>query len=154
MGMFRKTRRAVPELNTSSLPDLIFTVLFFFMIVTHMRKVAVKVKYKVPAGTELTNLARRTTTNYLYIGQPMEVKDGDQPVIQLNDKIVTVDEVENYMKRERKSLPEEDRQRMEVSIMADRNTPMGLISDLKLALRKADALKINYTATTRHDNNR
>ena len=51
MSMFERRHRDMPGLNTSSLPDLIFTVLFFFMIVNHMRKVTLKVKYQVPQGT-------------------------------------------------------------------------------------------------------
>ena len=43
MGKFNKTgKREMPALNTSSLPDLIFTLLFFFMIVTTMREVTLK----------------------------------------------------------------------------------------------------------------
>ena len=66
MSMFKRTRREIPGLNTSSLPDLIFTVLFFFMIVTHMRKVTLKVKYQVPQGTELTRLTKKTAVSYIY----------------------------------------------------------------------------------------
>ena len=64
MSMFKRRKYEVPGLNTASLPDLIFTVLFFFMIVTHMQKVAVKVKYQVPQGTELTRLTKKSA--YLY----------------------------------------------------------------------------------------
>ena len=71
MSMFKRTRREIPGLNTSSLPDLIFTVLFFFMIVTHMRKVTLKVKYQVPQGTELTRLTKKTAVSYIYIGKPV-----------------------------------------------------------------------------------
>ena len=66
MSRFKQTARQVPGLNTSSLPDLIFTVLFFFMIVTHMRKVTLKVKYQTPAGTELRNLTKKSTVSYIY----------------------------------------------------------------------------------------
>ena len=38
-----RSQRSMPQLNTSSLPDLIFTVLFFFMVVTHMRKTTIKI---------------------------------------------------------------------------------------------------------------
>ena len=59
MGKFNKTgKKEMPALNTSSLPDLIFTLLFFFMIVTTMREVTLKVKFKVPQATELGNLKR------------------------------------------------------------------------------------------------
>ena len=52
-GFKRKEGREMVEMNTSSLPDLIFTILFFFMMVTTMREVTLKVKFVVPQGTEL-----------------------------------------------------------------------------------------------------
>ena len=63
-------RRQMPQLNTASLPDLIFTVLFFFMVVTHMRTVTLKVSFRVPQGTELTRLTKKTAVSYVYIGRP------------------------------------------------------------------------------------
>ena len=76
MSMFRRRRRQdVPALNTASLPDLIFTVLFFFMIVTHMRQVTLKVQYQVPAGTELTKLTKKSAVTYIYIGNRGERRE-------------------------------------------------------------------------------
>ena len=72
MSMFKRRKYEVPGLNAASLPDLIFTVLFFFMIVTHMQKVAVKVKYQVPQGTELTRLTKKSAVTYIYIGYPSD----------------------------------------------------------------------------------
>ena len=65
-----RDRRQMPQLNTASLPDLIFTVLFFFMVVTHMRTVTLKVSFRVPQGTELTRLTKKTAVSYIYIGRP------------------------------------------------------------------------------------
>ena len=59
MGKFNKTgKREMPALNTSSLPDLIFTLLFFIVIVTTMREVTLKVQFTLPQGTELKNWRR------------------------------------------------------------------------------------------------
>ena len=73
MGKFNKTgKRGMPALNTSSLPDLIFTLLFFFMIVTTMREVTLKVEFKVPQATELEKLEkqlRKTHTKRLNNGE-------------------------------------------------------------------------------------
>ncbi len=153
MSMYRHNSHEVPGLNTSSLPDLIFSVLFFFMIVTHMRKANVMVKYKVPAGTELTRLTRHSATNYIYVGPPMGAPEGSAPEIQLNDKIVTVAAMEMFMKDERKNISDEDRANMEVSIKADKDTKMGIITDIKQSLRRANVLKINYSGTTLHKEN-
>ena len=72
MSFFRHSRREVPLLNTAALPDLIFTVLFFFITVTHMREVTLKVKYRVPEGTELTKLVKKSAVTYIYIGRPTD----------------------------------------------------------------------------------
>ena len=71
MGKFNKTgKREMPALNTSSLPDLIFTLLFFFMIVTTMREVTLKVEFKVPQATELEKLEKKSLVTFIYVGKP------------------------------------------------------------------------------------
>ena len=154
--MIRRIRRReheLPQLNMASLPDLIFTVLFFFMIVTHMRTVEPKVKYTVPRGTELEKLVKKQAVSYIYIGQPManlQSKYGSETCIQLNDKIANVSDIENFIKSERKRMSPEDAQRMTVSIKADENTDVGIIGDVKLALRRAGAYVINYSSTQKN----
>ena len=145
--MFRRKQREVPGLNTSSLPDLIFSVLFFFMIVTHMRHVTVKVKYQEPQGKELTRLTKKSAVSYIYIGKPSGRSSQQNLCIQMNDKFVDSNEVTDYITAEKKRMSPEDQQQMTVSIKADKNTPMGLITDIKQGLRQAKALRINYSAT-------
>ena len=146
-GVFRRRRsRDLPELNTASLPDLIFTVLFFFMIVTHMRDVDLQVRYEVPQGTELQKLTHKSAVTYVYIGR---VKDApvDSFYIQLNNSLATVDDIKAYVESERSKMSSEDQPRMTVSIKADRDVPFGIISDVKKALQQSFALKVNYSAT-------
>lgn len=150
MSIYRRRSHDIPELNTASLPDLIFTILFFFMLVTHMRKVAVKVKYQVPQGTELTKLVKKTTITYLYIGKPMNETGqlaSDSLCIQMNDKLVDVAEIKSYLVKERATMAAEDKKQMSVSIRADKETPMGRIIDIKQSLREANVLNVNYAAT-------
>lgn len=147
---FHHGNHRVPGLNTSSLPDLIFSVLFFFMIVTHMRKVTLKVKYQVPQGTELTRLVKKSTVTSIYIGKPaygMATAGDHSTKIQMNDKYVDVAEVTDYVSAEKNRMSPEDMPQMIVSIKADKSTQMGVITDVKQALRKAKALKISYSAT-------
>ena len=150
MSRFKTTQnREVPGLNLAALPDLIFTVLFFFMIVTHMRDVTPKVHYEVPQGTEVEK-ARQAGIVYLFIGKPVNGQGdvvGGESRIQVNDRFVTLDELGAAIEQERSQMSEENRQHMVVSIRADRGTQMGLINDVKQALRKAGALNINYSAT-------
>lgn len=149
MSIYRRRSHRVPGLNTASLPDLIFSVLFFFMIVTHMQKVAVKVKYRVPQGTELTRLTKKSAVTYIYIGYPyigMSQATASGLRVQLNDRFVSGNEITDYISAERSRMAPEDLPQMTVSIKADRNTPMEIISQVKQSLRQAKALKISYSA--------
>ena len=150
----RHHEHRVPTLNMSSMPDLIFTVLFFFMIVTHMRSVPVKVKYQVPAGTELTKLTRKTAVTYIYIGRPLSATNGNGTIrtcIQLNDKYASIADVGPYIRNERAAMTPDDKRIMTVSLKADRNTPMGLITDVKQELRRSSAFRVNYSAVNRQN---
>ncbi len=153
MGKFNKTgKREMPTLNTSSLPDLIFTLLFFFMIVTTMREVTLKVEFKVPQGTELEKLEKKSLVTFVYVGKPtleFRKKLGSESRIQLNDAFAEVDEVQDFIFQERSSMKEEDQAMMTVSLKIDKDTKMGIVTDIKNALRKAYALKINYSAQAR-----
>jgi len=153
MGKFNKTgKRGMPELNTSSLPDLIFTLLFFFMIVTTMREVTLKVEFKVPTGTELEKLEKKSLVTFIYVGKPNEEfrkKMGSESRIQLNDQFAEVAEIQDFITQERLSMKEEDQPFMTVSLKIDQDTKMGIVTDIKQALRQAYALKINYSAQPR-----
>lgn len=150
MSIFNNRRLSrITGLNTASLPDLIFTVLFFFMIVTNMKKDVLKVEYRVPQGKELERLTNKSTTSYIYIGHPITDGRADENApmrIQLNDRYATVGEIADYISAERADMSAEDAQNMKVNIKADRNTPMGTINDVKQALRKSYALDIVYSA--------
>ena len=153
MGKFNKTgKREMPTLNTSSLPDLIFTLLFFFMIVTTMREVSLKVEFKIPQGTELEKLEKKSLVTFIYVGKPtaeFRKKLGSESRIQLNDSYAEVDEIQAYVTNERSSMKEEDQPFMTVSLKIDQDTKMGIVTDIKQALRQAYALKINYSARAR-----
>ena len=154
MGKFNKSgKKGMPELNTSSLPDLIFTMLFFFMIVTTMREVTLKVQFKTPQATELEKLEKKSLVTFIYIGKPtqeLQAKMGAETRIQLNDRFADVTEVQDYIYQERENMKEEDQPFMQVSIKADKDTKMGIITDVKQALRQAYALNINYSANVRN----
>ena len=153
MGKFNKGgKKGMPELNTSSLPDLIFTMLFFFMIVTTMREVTLKVQFKSPQATELEKLEKKSLVTFIYIGKPtqeLQAKMGAETRIQLNDKFSEVTEVQDYIYQERENMKEEDQPFMTVSLKVDKDTKMGIVTDVKQALRQSYALNINYSATQR-----
>lgn len=165
-GSFRRQEHKMPVLNTSSLPDLIFTVLFFFMIVTHMRDVDLKVRYDVPQGTEIQKLGHKAAVVNIYIGRPINAAAADTQTapasssvassstlsdfrLQLNNELATIDDIRDFIDRERNRMSPEDQARMTISIKADRDVPMGIIADVKRALQQSYALKISYAATER-----
>lgn len=139
---FHTKRHNVPSLNMASMPDLIFTVLFFFMIVTHMRSDEVKVRYEVPKGTEMRKLTNKSSVVNIYIG-----RIGDDWRVQLNGDLVTVKDIPARIENLRATMSPENAEHLTVSLRADRHTPMGIISDVKQALQKSYALRINYSAT-------
>lgn len=151
MSLFNHCRkREVPGLNTASLPDLIFSVLFFFMIVTHMRQETLKVKFQVPQGTQLTRLTKKSTISHVYIGEPsadMAPAVGSGTRVQYNDKYVTPQELARYLADERARMLPEDRARMTVSLKGDLHTKMSVVQEVKLALRQANVLNISYSAS-------
>jgi len=153
MARIRKgEKREMPALNTSSLPDIIFMLLFFFMTVTSMKEVTYKVQINNPQATELTKLEKKSLVRYIYVGSPtrdLQKTYGAETRIQLDDAFAEVSEIEEYIVNERSAMAEGDQGKMTVSIKADKDTRMGIIGDIKQALRRSYALKISYAATNR-----
>ena len=127
----------------ASMPDRIFTVLFFFMIVTHMRNETVKVNLQVPQGTEVTKSSNKFSTINIYIGRNHY---GDTQ-IQVNDRMCSLEQVGTLVRNFKANLSEESQENLIVNLRADRNTDMGIVNDLKKELRNIGALTIRYSAT-------
>ena len=153
MAQIRKGgKKEVPGVNTSSLPDIVFMLLFFFMATTTMKEVTYKVQLTVPEATELQKLEKKSLTRYIYVGTPMKEYQkmyGKESRVQLDDAFAEISEIEMFIENERNAMKESDQGLLTVSIKADKETKMGIITDIKQALRRAQALKINYAATQR-----
>ena len=148
----RNEKREMPALNTSSLPDIIFMLLFFFMSVTSMKEVTYKVSIQNPSATELTKLEKKSLVRYIYVGTPtkeFQKAFGSETRIQLDDAFADKSEIADYIINERSAMNESEQGLMTVSIKADKETRMGVIADIKQELRKAYALTISYAATQR-----
>lgn len=155
MAKFKKSKgQGAPKINTSSLPDIIFMLLFFFMVTTTMRETEVQVKVKIPEVTEVKKLEQKSLVSYIYIGRPqrnLQAMYGSEPMIQMNDKLVNeegipFEAIQDYVLAEREALPESDKNKMVMSLRIDNDIPMGKVDDVKQALRQARALIINYSA--------
>lgn len=141
----------MPELNTSSLPDLVFAFLFFIMMVTSIREVTPKVSFSnLPNATELTKLEEKSLVTFIYVGKPNKeyrAMYGSSSAIQLNDQVTAnPTAVYSYIKQAEGKIKDERRKLMQVSLKADKETKMNIISQIKEELRRADALNLSYSA--------
>ena len=149
MSKFKKKKGGeLPAISTASLPDIVFMLLFFFMVATVMRDSTLMVKNQLPAADQIQKLDKKDRVMYIYAGEPSSRytdKYGTQARIQLNDKFATVSEVGAFVLSERASKRQELQNVLTTSLKVDGDTKMGLITDIKQELRKVNALKINYT---------
>ena len=143
----RSGKKEMPEIGTSS--DIVFMFLFFFMVTTQMRQNEIKVAVQLPTATEVVKLERKDLASYINVGPPTlnyRAQYGTDARIQLNDSFKTVNDIRDFIAAERDAMSEVDKQFMQVSIKADENVNMGIITDIKQELRRCSALKIMYTA--------
>jgi len=150
MGKFgRKAGKgSSPEISTASLPDIVFMLLFFFMVTTSMRDSTVMVKTNVPSATEVKKLQHKSLVSYINVGPPLPKYQsvfGAEPRIQLNDQFATIEDIQQFIVSEREKKKEYERPQMTTSLKVDSETKMGIVVDIKQALREASALKINYS---------
>ena len=144
----KKNKGEIPAVNTASLPDIVFMLLFFFMVATVMRDNTLLVSNTLPAADQVQKLDKKDRVMYIYAGKPSaryQDKFGTQARIQLNDKFATVQDVAAFVLAEKASKRQELQNVLTTALKVDGDTKMGLISDIKQELRKVNALKINYT---------
>ncbi|MBQ6956286.1 MAG: biopolymer transporter ExbD [Bacteroidales bacterium] len=150
MARFKqKNDKGTPGLNMGSMSDIIFMLLFFFMVITTMRESELFVKITPPKGSEVTKLEKKSLVSYINIGVPMDKytsKYGTEPRIQLNDQISEVEDIRQFVELEKSARSEEDSKLLTFAIKSDGKVKMGTISDIKQELRTSSALKIFYNA--------
>jgi biopolymer transport protein ExbD len=150
MGKFKdEGKKELPAITTASLPDMVFMLLFFFMVATQMKEVDLKVKLKAPRATEIKKLGKKSLVSNIYIGEPKRQFQkiyGNEPRIQLNDQFAEVSDIADYIQAEREQRSENEVPFMATSLKIDENTKMGIVTDVKQELRKVSALKLNYSA--------
>jgi biopolymer transport protein ExbD len=151
MSRFRKTGpRTVPSLNTASLPDLIFTLLFFFLLVANMRSVPTLTQFQAPDAVGLQKLKEKSLLVYIIVGrQDPEMKE-KLPEIQLNYNFTTLEKMPEDLKEIKKEVNPEDLSKMIVVLKIDKDTPMGLVNDIRKILREANLLTVFYSAEKPH----
>ena len=146
MARFKKNiKKEVPAINTGSMSDIIFMFLFFFMVITNMKESTLFVKVVPPQANEIQKLEKKSLSSTIYVGQPINTAIyGTEPRIQLNDQLSEVSDIQKFIEKERAARPESKRSLLNTTLKVDGNVKMGIITDIKQELRKADALKITY----------
>lgn len=146
MSRFKKKGgKETPGISTASLPDIIFMLLFFFMVTTVMRETELLVKVDSPSAKEVQKLEKKSLVSFIYIGEPVQSKLGTNTRIQLNDAFGSVDAIPEYIAKEREARDEADRKFLITSLKVDKGTKMGIVTDVKQKLRRVGAFKINYS---------
>lgn len=153
MAKFKKGGgREVPAISTASLPDIVFMLLFFFMISTTLREVTLMIENNLPSAVMVTKLEKKSLVSNIYIGKPRDqyqASYGTEPQIQLNDKFAKLDEIAAFVAAEREARKEEDRNDITNNLKVQSQTQMGIVNDLKQELRRANSLKLNYATRKR-----
>lgn len=146
MAKFRKGgKKEVPQVSTASLPDIVYMLIFFFMITTSMRDVELKVKTALPKASEIQKLEKKALVSSIYIGPPRDTRLGSESRIQLNDQFARVEDVPDWVMQEREARAEADRPLLTTALKVHKETRMGVVTDVKQELRKAGAFRLNYT---------
>lgn len=148
MGKFKKDgKREVPAISTASLPDIVFMLLFFFMVSTTMREVTLMIQNNMPEATQAVKLEKKSLVSSIYVGKPTPQYQGaygTEPRIQLNDSFATLQDIAAFVAAEQESRSEEDRNSIINNLKVQEDVTMGIVTDIKQELRKANSLKINY----------
>ncbi len=145
----RKGKHTMQAISTASLPDIVFMLLFFFMVSTSMREVELRVRVNLPEASQVQKLEKKSLVSYIYIGTPTQQFQrlfGNESRIQLNDAFRTLDDIRDFITSERDAIGEAQANQLTTSLKVDKDTRMGIVSDVKQELRKASALKIVYAA--------
>ncbi|HKJ68105.1 MAG TPA: biopolymer transporter ExbD [bacterium] len=131
---FKRKEESSGDIPTSSLPDIIFMLLIFFMVSTVLKEYQ-GLSVILPEAEKIEKLETKRHVTYVWIA-----KDG---TVSIDDKLMEMDNVRHIMYEKRVNDPQ-----ITVSLRADKGSNMGLITDFHQELREADALKINYSSRT------
>ena len=150
MAKFKKGgKKETPAISTASLPDIVFMLLFFFMVSTTMREVTLMIQNNLPQATQIAKLEKKSLVSNIYVGKPtyqFQKAYGTEPRIQLNDKFATLQDLGAFVAAEREARKEEERNSITNNVKIQSETTMGIVTDIKQELRKANSLRINYGA--------
>lgn len=147
MSKFKKKAQVKQEIPTASMPDVVFMLLFFFMVTTEIREASIEVKQQIPRASQLRRLERKSLVTNLYIGAPTKAEVyGKEPKIQANDAFIETTDIIRWVNAEKGKLLEIEQDQLTVALKVDMEAKRGIIADVETELRKGNARKILYTA--------
>lgn len=152
MAKFKKKSNTSQDIPTAALPDIIFMLLFFFMVTTVLRESTIMVKQSIPKATQLRKLEQKKLVSYMYVGKPNDPKKfGAEPKIQANDAFIEVDGIIQFIEEEKGKLAENEKDQITISIKVDDETKMGIVADIQEKMRDVNARKLMYAASKKAD---
>lgn len=147
MSKFKKKKGGeIPAVNTASLPDIVFMLLFFFMVVTVLRNNELMIKNELPKANEVEKL-KKDRSVFIFAGKPSQSyqdKFGTEGKIQIGDKFTEVSSLQYALTEKRDKLRPELQERVVVALKVDKETNTGLVTDIKEELRELNMVKIIY----------
>lgn len=145
MSRFRKNdRRKVPSLNTAALPDLIFTLLFFFLLVTNMRTIPTLTQVQLPHASELQKLKEKSLLIYILVGKQSKENQKDSFNIQLNSELISLEDMPLKLQAIKDAMKPEEQNHPVVILKIDQDAPMGFVNDIRQNLREANLQTVYY----------
>jgi len=152
MGKFKGKVKLNQSIPTSSMPDVVFMLLFFFMVTTELRKTSLLVQQHIPNASQLRKLQRKSLVANLYIGEPRSTEQfGNEAKVQADDVFIESKDIILWVSRQKDMLAEAEREQLTVSLKVDGEAKRGIIADVETELRKANARKILYAALEKSD---
>ncbi|PIB35366.1 hypothetical protein BFP72_08140 [Reichenbachiella sp. 5M10] len=147
MKKFKIKNVSKSEISTASLPDIVFLLLFFFMVTATINTNDDQLTVQSPQARAVTKVDQRSLIRELVVGFPKSDALGTEARISSEGKLLDIEEVSQWVFEQKNSLPESQRDQMIVMLRADEYVKMGLIADIQSKLRKADARKVLFRTT-------
>lgn len=139
----RSKRSGQQEIPTTALPDIIFILLFFFMVVTVVKPSDRLVENVLPKAQNLEEVEQKNAVITIYIGAPVDDAFGAEPKVQVDDRFIEPKELRKYISEKKDKLGDLAPKLM-IVLKIDRDARMGIITDVEQELREVDQRKILY----------
>lgn len=128
---FKKKNKMKTTIPTTAMPDIVFMLIFFFMVSSVLRTHD-GLSVVLPKAKQIEKLESRVHVTYIWVS-----KDG---MISIDGRLYQPQSIRNIMYEKRTADPQ-----LIVSIRADELVNMELMSKIHKELRLADALAVNYS---------